>query len=149
MRQPRHAFSRLTGVITVLLVGLGGASAAEEKAGAAEVTVRPEDCRRLVAHRPADDVAYKAGVDAYGRPVTPADLPGTQVIKTPNKITFSITYDALKRLGVSEGAGLLSGEASVGDVSYDISKGRLEFNGEPLTDPEIGALAIACGKLKK
>jgi hypothetical protein len=149
MRHPCHVISHLACAATVLLVGLGGALAAEEEAGIAEVTVRPEDCRHLVAHRPADDVAYKPGVDAYGRPVAPADLPGTQVIKTPNKITFSITYDALKGLGVSEGEGLLSGEASVGDVSYDISKGRLEFNGEPLTDPEIGALAIACGKLKK
>jgi hypothetical protein len=106
--------------------------------------VTPKDCRRLVAHRPADDVAYKAGVDAYGRPVTPADLPGTQVIKTPNKITFSITYDALRGLGLSENSELLSGEASIGAVSYDISKGRLEFNGQPLGDPEIAALAAAC-----
>lgn len=149
MCYPRHVISCFASAIAVLLVGLVDPLEAEEKAGTAEVTVKPEDCRRLVAHRPTDDVAYKPGVDAYGRPVTPADLPGTQVIKAPNKITFSITYDALKGLGVSEGAGLLSGEASVGDVSYDISKGRLEFNGEPLTDPEIGALAIACGKLKK
>jgi hypothetical protein len=147
---------RLTGlpsrgvvIVGVLVFGLSNAFAAEEKHRTAEVTVKPGDCRRLVAHKPADDVAYKAGVDAYGRPVTPADLPGTQVIKAPNKITFSITYEALKDLGVSESSSLVTGEASVGEVSYDISKGRLEFNGQPLGDPEIAALAAACKSLGK
>ena len=131
-----------------LLFGHACAIAAEQKSGTAEVTVKPQDCRRLVAHEPADDVAYKPGVDAYGRPVKPADLPGTQVIKAPNKITFNITYDALKGLGLSEEtSSLLSGEASIGEVSYDISKGRLEFNGQPLSDPEIAALALACENL--
>ena len=121
----------------------------EAKPGTAEVTVSPEDCRRLVAHRPADDVTYKPGVDAYGRPVTPADLPGTQVIKAPDKITFNITYDALGKLGLTGSSSLLSGEAMIGEVSFDISFGRLEFNGEPLTDPEIAVLASACKSLEK
>ena len=121
----------------------------EAKAGAAEVTVSPKDCRRLVAHKPADDVTYKPGVDAYGRPVTPADLPGSQIIKAPDKIIFNITYDALGKLGLTGSSSLLSGEATIGEVSYDISSGRMEFNGEPLTDPEIAVLASACKDLGK
>lgn len=133
----------------MVLVGAVDGRADETKAGTAEVTVTPKDCRRLVAHRPANDVAYKPGVDAYGRPVTPADLPGTQVIKAPDKITFNITYDALGKLGLTDSPNLLSGEATVGVVSYDISSGRLEFNGAPLTDPEIAVLATACESLGK
>ncbi|MEJ0072273.1 MAG: hypothetical protein WDO24_30245 [Pseudomonadota bacterium] len=30
-----------------------------------------------VQHQPAPDVAYHAGTDVYGRPVTPADLPNS------------------------------------------------------------------------
>ena len=60
------------------------ATKADVKPGAVEITVTPKDCRRLVAHKPADDVTYKPGVDAYGRPVAPADLAGTQVIKAPH-----------------------------------------------------------------
>lgn len=131
------------------LIALGAGLAADAKPGTAEITVSPKDCRRLVAHVPAGDVAYKPGVDAYGRPVKPADLPGTQVITAPDKITFSITYDALKGLGLSGTSSLLSGEASVGEVSYDIASGRMEFNGQPLTDPEIAALATACKSLGK
>ncbi len=132
----------------VLLAAIGSAGAAEAKPGTAEITVSPKDCRRLVAHVPSADVAYKPGVDAYGRPVKPADLPGTQVIKAPDKITFNITHDALKGLGLSGTSSLLSGEATVGEVSYDISSGRMEFNGQPLNDPEIAALAAACKKVK-
>lgn len=148
MGRLKPAISRCVIVSAALLFGLAGAAfAAEQNPDTAEITVKPRDCHRLVAHQPSGDVAYKPGVDAYGRPVKPADLPGTRVIKAPNKITFSITYDALKGLGVSEASSLLSGEASVGEVSYDISKGRLEFNGEPLGDPEIAALAVACKNL--
>ena len=132
-----------------VLISMGDARADDVEAGAAEITVTLEDCRRLVAHQPADDVAYKPGVDAYGRPVMPADLPGTQVIKAPDKITFTITYDALGKLGLTESSNLLAGEATVGEVSYDISSGRLEFNGAPLTDPEIAVLAAACKNLPK
>jgi hypothetical protein len=132
-----------------VLTSVSDARADDVETGTAKVTVTPLDCRRLVAHRPADDVAYKPGVDAYGRPVTPADLPGTQVIKAPDKITFNITYDALGKLGLTKASNLLSGEATVGEVSYDISSGRLEFNGAPLTDPEIAVLATACKSLAK
>lgn len=147
----------IVGVSIGLAIAAGGGEgraalakeAKEGEPGTAEVTVTPRDCRRLVAHRPADDVAYKPGVDAYGRPVTPADLPGTRVIKTPDKITFNLTYDALEKLGLTDASNLLSGEATIGEVSYDISSGRLEFNGEPLTDREIAVLATACGKLDR
>jgi hypothetical protein len=134
-------------LIVAFMVGLASPAVGQGESGTAEVTVTPKDCRRLIAHEPADNVAYKAGVDAYGRPVVPADLPGTQVIKAPNLITFNITYDGLKRAGVSDASGLLAGEASVGAVSYDISKGQLEFNGQSLGDPEIAALALACKSL--
>jgi len=143
------------GLVIGLVIGLAvmavfvDAQGDEVEPGTAEVTVTPKDCRRLAAHKPAEDVAYKPGVDAYGRPVTPADLPGTQVIKAPDKITFSITYDALGKLGLTDSSSLLSGEATIGEVSYDISSGRLEFNGEPLTDPEIAVLATACKSLGK
>jgi len=38
---------------------------ADVKPGAVEITVSPKDCRQLVAHKPADDVTYKPGIDAY------------------------------------------------------------------------------------
>ncbi len=55
------------------------------------VVITRSDCARLVKHVPAPDVAYKAGEDAYGRPVVPADLNGGYGdIKPPDVITFDI-----------------------------------------------------------
>ena len=39
--------------------------------------VTPDGCVPLATHRPDADVAYQPGVDAYGRAVPPADLPGS------------------------------------------------------------------------
>lgn len=114
----------------------------------ARVDISRKDCLRAVAHRPAFDVAYKPDVDVYGRPVVPADLPGTQIIKTPTMISIDLSIDSLKAFGVSDGSNLAS-EASVGTVTYDINSGRLEYNGQPLTDPELAAIAAACAKAEK
>ena len=112
------------------------------------VDVSKKVCRRLVAHRPSADAAYKAGVDARGRKVAPADLAGTQVIKGPRKISISITKDVLAAYGASSGSSLLESEAAIGTVTYDINSGKMEFNGQFLTDPEIAALSDACKKAK-
>jgi len=39
--------------------------------------VRPSGCAPLATHVPDADMAYQPGVDAYGRAVPPADLPGS------------------------------------------------------------------------
>ena len=134
---------------TLLAAGFAGtfllsqsSYAAED--GAVEVQVGKKECRRLVAHKPSADVAYKPGVDAYGRPVKPADLPGTRIIKAPNKITIALSFDALEAYGISAGSTLMEGTASTGSVSYDINSGQIEYNGNSLSDPEIMALADQC-----
>lgn len=112
---------------------------------ASTITVSATDCQRLVRHQPSADVAYKPGVDVNGKPVAPADLPGSVTIKTPTEITFDITYDLLASYGVSGDTALApEGEASVGTVKYDMLSGALSFNGERLDDAEMAALADLC-----
>lgn len=130
----------------VSVVSLGTMSRPVGAAETVTVEVSPENCRRLVRHVPSDDVAYKPGVDAYGRPVAPADLPGSAVIKAPEKVTIALTLDFLRGAGVGEDSALLDQEVSVGSVTYDINSGRLEYNGQPLSDPEAGVLAAGCKK---
>lgn len=120
---------------------------AQDKPGAA-VRIAPEDCRRLVQHRPSADVAYKPGVDVRGNAVAPADLPGQARITAPNEITLNLTIDVLEQYGVSSESVLApSGEASVGTVTYDIASGRMTYNGQALSDPEQDALAAACATM--
>lgn len=109
------------------------------------ISITVEDCRRLIRHRPAPDVAYTPGVDVSGNPVPPADLPGQSQITPPTEIVIPLTVDLLRRHGVGSAARFAPrGEAAVGVVAYDIATGRVSYNGQPLSDPEADAIADAC-----
>lgn len=48
------------------------------------IVITKLDCSRLIRHVPAADVAYQPGVDARGRAVAPADMPGSGANALPN-----------------------------------------------------------------
>ncbi|UUX50238.1 hypothetical protein NUH88_00760 [Nisaea acidiphila] len=110
------------------------------------ITVSKRDCRRVVAYQASGDVDYKPGVDARGNPVKGADLPGSVIIETPKTITIPLTLELADLFTLPAG---MSAEAGVGTVKYDIGSGKLEYNGQPLTDPQMAAIAAACAKMKK
>ena len=83
------------------LLAAGPARAHEQQA---EVVITRADCARLVEHVPAPGVAYQPGVDAYGRAVAPADLPGglnggAQNL-VPETLHIPIEIDLLDRFGI-------------------------------------------------
>ena len=123
------------------IVAMVTAASAQEEAPV--VGVSPEDCRAVVAHQPAPDVAYQPGVDALGRPVVPADLGGTPQIRLPDPLVIPITVDLAERLNLSTAPGALEPELQVGVVTVDRS-GRVTFNGVPLTSDDQAALEAAC-----
>ena len=82
----------------ILTLIAGGALA--QSGTSSEVKIAPEDCRRLVQHRPGADVAFKPGVDIRGKPVAPADLPGQARLTAPTEITINMTIDVLQQYGV-------------------------------------------------
>jgi len=119
---------------------LAGGAAAED----APLRVAAADCARLVRHVPAPDVAYRPGVDVYGRPVTPADLDAANVT-IPETILILITVDLQERFGIPANSILFEGNAGIGVVAVDGD--RVTFNGRELTDPETRALAAACQRI--
>lgn len=48
------------------------------------IVITKVDCSRLIRHVPAPDVAFQPGVDARGRAVAPADMPGSGANALPN-----------------------------------------------------------------
>ncbi len=116
--------------------------AAHEKA---TVVITRADCARLVAHVPDPDVAYRPGVDVYGRAVVPADLGGPARIELPETILIDIEIDLLQRFGIPASPALYDGDAEVGEVAY--RDGRFTFNGQPLQDEAQAALAARCQKV--
>ena len=105
------------------------------------VAITRADCARLVAHVPAPDVAYRPGVDVYGREVAPADLGGAPRIELPETILIGIEIDLLARFGIP----VSHAGAEVGEVAY--RDGRFTFNGQPLQDQAQAELAARCQEI--
>lgn len=96
-------------------------------------------CETLIRHHPAPDVAYQPGVDAYGRPVAPADL--NPSIELPPVITIPVTVDIAKQFNLPLGAAKGT-EATVGVIRLDGDKAY--FNGQPLQPEDEENLAVLC-----
>ena len=152
-------------VIAVALIGAGVAAAQAQiqtqASGAKKTAELPlvisldaADCRRLVAqhdsaqitHQPNADVTYRPGrdVDSRGRPITPADLPGSNqtLLSGPLELPINITLSELlgsrtpPRVGVSE--------LSVAKIGIDPMSGKVSFNGQPLERRGEDAVITAC-----
>jgi len=132
-------------VLALLLVSVPvNVQAADDSPAGIKISKR--DCLRVIAHQPSADVEYKPGVDARGNPVRSADLPGSAIIEAPDSITIPLTLELADMFALPEG---MSAEAGIGTVTYDIGSGRLEYNGQPLTDPQMAAIAAACAEMQK
>jgi hypothetical protein len=131
--------SFVTTIVFVLIIGV------IYTAGAQMVTVSEVDCRNLVQHSPSADVAYKPGVDAYGRSVVSADLGGGTPIQIPKFFSIPITVDLQKRLGLpADSSSYQTQNFSVGSVEW--IDGKAWFNGQPLQNPETAKLTELCRK---
>jgi hypothetical protein len=127
-------------LILLLLMGPMGTAVAED----IRLEVSRQDCERIVKYTADPDVTYKPGVDVHGKPVAPADLSGSQ-IQIPDQIYIDLSLpfkDLLKNYNPK----LKNAEVYVGTVEYDISSGKLLYNGQELTDPAENAIARECRK---
>ncbi len=133
--------------VAALVATPGAAHEKAEKATAAitRVAITRADCARLVAHVPAPEVAYRPGVDVYGREVAPADLGGAARIELPETILIDIEIDLLQRFGIPASPALYDPDAEVGEVAY--RDGRFTFNGQPLQDEAQAELAARCQEI--
>ena len=109
------------------------------------ITISKADCDRLAVYQPAPDVAYQPGVDANGRPVTPADLNGGTQIAVPETIRIPIEIDLFDRFGIPANPDQYEADAEVGEVIY--RNGRAYFNDQPLQDETAAELAALCQKI--
>ena len=110
--------------------------------GPQQITVTDRDCAQIVEHVAANDVAYQPGVDVHGKAVAPADLNPQPQIQVPKTITIPITMD-LHKFGVPANSPLLLPGAEVGKITVE-NGNRAYFNGQPLGDAEMKAIAEAC-----
>lgn len=137
--------------VAALACGLWLAGALAPARGEVEVdgvTIRvtKADCRRLVKHAPAPDVAYQPGVDVHGDPVAPADLYDRPRIELPRTVTLPIEVELDRRFGLPDDDSF-EGDVRVGTVAVDLDTGRATFNGQPLTAEAEAELRAKCQRV--
>ena len=125
----------------VLLTLLAWPSLAQE---ADRLAVDGAACRWVSQHVPAEDAAFKPGVDLRGRAVAPADLTPAPSVRPPPQVSIDllVPLDQLFPQGAPRPFG--RAELSVGQVTVDVASGLVSYNGQPLGDPELGRLAMLC-----
>ncbi|MEM8916486.1 MAG: hypothetical protein AAGC83_11645 [Pseudomonadota bacterium] len=95
-------------------------------------------CQTLIHSPSPTDVTYQAGVDAYGRPVVPADL-GRPQSAVPLPVTFDVTIDIAQRLGLSTEIESLLTVAQVSEQN-----GTILINGQPAGALGENLALVAC-----
>ena len=142
--------SRLLIFVAALALCGGPALAQQDAAGQpVRIVITKTDCSRLIRHVPAPDVAYQPGVDAKGRAVAPADMPGSGADAIPgllpDVLEIPLTIKPMQGATYAKrGSG--DSQATLGTVRYDMNKGTFTFNDRPLTSPEQEELSRACQK---
>lgn len=138
-------FTTLALASVMLLPLAAPAQAKDSTDGKSEgLAVEKMICEQLYIHKPADDVAYKPGVDVNGKPVAPADLPSTGAsIGVPDYIEVPLTVDLAQRLNqpVPEGVKM---EGVIGNLRL-YKDGKISYNGQDVL-PQ--ASAMCGGELK-
>ncbi len=127
----------LTASLSLLLVAAIPASAAD-----AILRMTQADCKRLVAHRPAPDVAYQPGIDVRGHAVAPAEPEGDISIQPSENLLIPIELDLFERLGSGPGHPAVEARVLIGTI--ELRDGRAYFNGRPLEDAGEAELAAKC-----
>ncbi len=139
---------RLPALLSVTALALTAATVAAAEtppAPEARLELTTAECRRLVvAHAPSADVAYRPGVDVYGRPVAPADLGSRPPLELPDRIVIDVLIPLRQVLGNRAPPRTEDSEVRLGEIVLEGD--RLSFNGQPLADPEAQAVAAACRK---
>lgn len=90
---------------------------------------------------------YEAGVDAYGNPVTPADVDaGAEAFQVPDEVQVPIAVDVMAALGVINPA--VEGKSQIGTLTV-LKGGRLLYNGQEITHTVEGYCRDHMKKMKE
>ncbi len=115
------------------------------------ISISGQDCVRMTKSRAVPGANYTPGVDVHGKPVAPADLPGSGgTIQVPQVIEFDYTINPMTYGGANSLAskGLDPGntQMSVAHIKYDMGTNTFTINGQPISSGDQAALSRECAK---
>ena len=105
-----------------------------------EATITERECRALVAHRAADDVAYQPGRDVHGRPIAPADLPGSPSVPALSTIRIPLTLSLGDIFAIPPA---IDADIPLWTITVE-ADGRAYIDGQPLYDEAAAQVAEVC-----
>jgi hypothetical protein len=143
---PRIVFLALP---LVVVLPVQAQQASQELGQPLRIVITKPDCSRLVRHVPDADVTYQPGIDARGRPVAPADVPGSGANALPGLVpeVLEIPLTIRPMEGKAYAThGTAQSEALLGTVRYDMGRDLFTFNGQPIGSELQQELARACAK---
>jgi hypothetical protein len=137
--------TKLAAVFRPLILFVAAVAYVIESCDATErtIAVARSDCRLAVEHAATADVDFEAGVDVHGQPVPPADV-GRAGVGLPDIVSVFVSAEVRNTFQLGDDSPLLSFDAGIGVVEYELSSGRLLFNGVPLSERDEQALAALC-----
>jgi hypothetical protein len=128
----------ILGIVAFACVGITVCQARERT-----IAMAQSDCRLAVEHVAPPGVDYQPGVDVRGAPVEPADVEERDIV-LPDIIPISISADLVDQFLLPPDSPLLNVDAGIGIVEFQLSSGRLYFNGVELSEKDEQALAALC-----
>jgi len=116
------------------------------------VAMDTADCRRFLVqkgqvaadYQPPPGVNYQPGVDVNGKPVAPADLPGSTGYQLPQTLTLDLKIPFARLLGSRTPPRMGQAEVGLGKMTLDIASGRLSLDGAPVMPEAEDAILLAC-----
>ncbi|MSO92162.1 MAG: hypothetical protein EXQ86_02015 [Rhodospirillales bacterium] len=138
---PTRWIATLLIAAAIAVPGIASAQSGQKKT-ASTLTLNKKECQSVIVHAPAADVAYKPGVDVYGRKVAPADAPGSvSPIKIPDEVNIDIGFNLKDKYGLGT-TGAFTGESVIGKAT--VKGGRVYYDGKPLDNGDQQSIAEAC-----
>lgn len=132
-----------------VMLGISVDAWAESDSGGIPVVVDRETCLRLLETAPASgtaDAEYQPGVDAYGRPVVPADGPGGPAHDwLPEVVEIRLSVPLAAKLGIGDGATNYEADAQLGTLT--LRHGRVFLNGREVSSSDLPEVREACRRL--
>lgn len=112
------------------------------------LSVDEEICNFLVEHQPSSDVEYQPGIDVNGKPVIEAETSQSIFSAPPDdELSFDISVDLAKYMGITVPGDALEGQAKFGTVSF--KGGILTLDGQPLSPENDASLRGLCDTKKQ
>ena len=140
---------RFAAVVTLLPLLSAVALADEVGVGGGKPVIGRQDCEALATYHTPPGVNYQPGVDVNGRPVAPADLPGTNSYQLPRRVQFDVVINPMTYAGGQGAGSAAAGQYAntmlpVAHVAIDLATGEATIDGKPMDSDQEAYLRRIC-----